>query len=163
MRSVKELLWLWVKSYGITVHSGESSQNAFFVQLNIYLNINVYFSAHVHRNLCWLCMYIFSFIQQFWQVLSSSFYYSSTRNLICGSFLLYTFRIFERRFGSRKYAVSNSMKFTFLQYWELPSYETLNSEITLKIQFVFSVLFLVLYLWYHRYSHWAPADNNCCS
>lgn len=41
---------------------------------------------------------------KFWQVLSSSFYYSSTRNLICGSFLLYTFRIFERRFGSRKYA-----------------------------------------------------------
>lgn len=39
-----------------------------------------------------------------WQILSSSFYYSTTRNLICGSFLLYTFRIFERRFGSKKYA-----------------------------------------------------------
>ncbi|KAL9965898.1 hypothetical protein ACROYT_G029756 [Oculina patagonica] len=39
-----------------------------------------------------------------WQVLSSTLYYSSTRNLICGSFLLYSFRIFERRFGSKKYA-----------------------------------------------------------
>ncbi|KAJ7378214.1 Ubiquitin-associated domain-containing protein 2 [Desmophyllum pertusum] len=39
-----------------------------------------------------------------WQVLSSSLYYSSTRNLICGSFLLYSFRIFERRFGSKRYA-----------------------------------------------------------
>ena len=136
-----------------------------FAQFTIDLKVNVHLSAHVHRNFAdYVFIYvIFLFIQQFWQVLSSSFYYSSTRNLICGSFLLYTFRIFERRFGSRKYAVSNSMKFTFLQYWELPSYETLNSEITLKIQFVFSVLFLVLYLWYHRYSHWAPADDNCCS
>jgi len=39
-----------------------------------------------------------------WQILSSSVHFSSTRNLICGSFLLYTFRIFERRFGSKKYA-----------------------------------------------------------
>lgn len=39
-----------------------------------------------------------------WQILSSTFYYSTTRNLICGSFLLYTFRIFERRYGSKKYA-----------------------------------------------------------
>ena len=43
---------------------------------------------------------------QLWQVLSSSLYYSSARNLICGSFLLYSFRIFERRFGSKRYAVS---------------------------------------------------------
>ena len=87
-----------------------------FAQFNYHWRESyyVYLKAHVHRNFSdYVFIYIifFLFIQQFWQVLSSSFYYSSTRNLICGSFLLYTFRIFERRFGSRKYAVSNSMKF----------------------------------------------------
>ncbi|XP_031552770.1 ubiquitin-associated domain-containing protein 2-like [Actinia tenebrosa] len=38
------------------------------------------------------------------QGLSSTIYFSSARDLLCGSILLYAFRIFERRQGSGKYA-----------------------------------------------------------
>ncbi|EDO43436.1 predicted protein [Nematostella vectensis] len=38
-----------------------------------------------------------------WQFFSSTISFSSTRDLICGSLLLYWFRVFERRFGSKKF------------------------------------------------------------
>lgn len=72
MRSVKELLRLWVKSYCITVHSSESSQNVFLAQLNIELNINIYL-VHMYTEIYADYAYIFfiystvlaSFIIQF--------------------------------------------------------------------------------------------------
>ncbi|XP_068685422.1 ubiquitin-associated domain-containing protein 2-like [Montipora capricornis] len=66
--------------------------------------INILFSSSTRTllpNVTWIQIIRNS---KLWQILSSSFYYSTTRNLICGSLLFYTFRIFERRFGSKKYA-----------------------------------------------------------
>ena len=57
MRNVKELLRLWVKSYGMTVHSSESSQNIFLAQLNIDLNINIYL-VHMYTEIL-LIMYLY--------------------------------------------------------------------------------------------------------
>ena len=66
MSCIKELLRLWVKSYGITVHSSESSQIWYYInfaQFIVDLKVDFYLSAHVHKNFAdYLFIYINFFI-----------------------------------------------------------------------------------------------------
>lgn len=43
---------------------------------------------------------------QLWRLVSQHLFFSSTSEAVFGLFLLYHFRVFERRMGSSKYAVS---------------------------------------------------------
>lgn len=82
-----------------------------------------------------------------WQILSSSFYYSSTRNLLCGSFLLYSFRVFERRFGSKKYAsyIFGTTVITIgLQLTTISALKYLGHEVGLPPPGLFGMVFATL-------------------
>ena len=48
----------------------------------------------------------YSLTFQVLQVLASPFYFSTTKDFLCGCILLYCFRLFERRYGSTKFTVS---------------------------------------------------------
>uniref|UniRef100_A0A131XHT7 Putative ubiquitin-associated domain-containing protein n=1 Tax=Hyalomma excavatum TaxID=257692 RepID=A0A131XHT7_9ACAR len=41
---------------------------------------------------------------EFWRLVTSKVCFLDTKDLVCGSLLIYYFRIFERRYGSRKFA-----------------------------------------------------------
>lgn len=87
-----------------------------------------------------------------WQVFSSTLYYSSARNLICGSFLLYSFRIFERRFGSKRYAsyiFCTTVIAIGLQLTSIAVLKHFGHEVGLPPPGLFGVLFamLVKYFW----------------
>lgn len=93
-----------------------------------------------------------------WQVLSSSFYYSSARNLICGSFLLYSFRIFERRFGSKRYAsyiFCTSVIAIGLQLTSVAVLKHFGHEVGLPPPGLFGVLFATLV----KYFYDVPASD----
>lgn len=82
-----------------------------------------------------------------WQVLSSSLYYSSARNLICGSFLLYSFRIFERRFGSKRYAsyiFSTTVIATGLQLTSISVLKHFGYDVGLPPAGLFGMLYATL-------------------
>lgn len=93
-----------------------------------------------------------------WRVLTSTFYYSSTRNLICGSFLLYSFRIFERRFGSKRYAsyiFCTSVIAIGLQLTSIAVLKHFGHEVGLPPAGLFGVLFATLV----KYFYDVPASD----
>lgn len=67
--------------------------------------LNVPLLAHLKKHFLWNYRDVFVKYEM-WRLITSKGTFLETKDLICGSLLLYYFRIFERRYGSHKYASS---------------------------------------------------------
>jgi len=65
--------------------------------------LNVPLLAHLKKSFSWTYWDIFG-KGEVWRLVTSKTTFLETKDLICGSLLIYYFRIFERRYGSKKYA-----------------------------------------------------------
>ena len=78
-----------------------------------------------------------------WRLLTSKIAFLDVKDLVCCSLLFHFFRVFERRYGSRKYAVSNEFHSakSFLTYFYPQSYLLSNLVVSslLEVGIVYSL------------------------
>ncbi|XP_022257480.1 ubiquitin-associated domain-containing protein 2-like [Limulus polyphemus] len=84
------------------------------------LALNVPLLAHIKQFVVYNVSDIFD-KYEVWRVITSKICFLDTKDLVCGSLLIYYFRIFERRYGSHKFSSYLLATFTLATLLELAS------------------------------------------